>query len=182
MLTKGKLNALCMFAHSRLSGKCGDTTTTTSENMLQNNSDAELVSQEIIKLVNLLEAKHLTVGKLNQLPDSLTAKQITYYYQTSLNTMDKYIKKGDEIVEAIIGLGIITYLEDEKELETSNVDAVALIQKFEAASVDRKLNSLMLKIGAEIVDAVSKANYALWCKDQRRNTTMKKNRKKRRRS
>jgi hypothetical protein len=37
----------------------------------------------------------------------------------------------------------------------------------------------MLKIGAEIVDAISKANYVSWSRQFRRNNKMKKNRKKR---
>lgn len=177
MLTKEKTYALCMFAHSRLSGKMADTTTRDNGKMIHNKDESDHIQKQVDKYVSKLEAEHLTIEKLNMLPDGLLSKKLTYYYDTCLKTMDKHIKKGDEIVEAIIGLSIISYLEEEKQLVSSDVNTRVLISKFEKLSIDRKLNGLMLKIGAEIVEAVERANYIQWARTQRKNTKQKKRKK-----
>lgn len=179
MLTKTKSYALCMFAHSRLRGKSQDANTRDSGKMIVQEDASKHIQKQVNKYAAKLEKEKLTIDHLNMLPDSLLAKQLTYYYEVSLKTMNKYIKKGDEIVEAIIGLSIISYLEDEKQLVSSDVNTIALIEKFEKLSSDRKLNTLMLKVGTEIVDTVSKASYINWSKQFRRNKKMKQNRKRR---
>jgi N-dimethylarginine dimethylaminohydrolase len=81
MLTKQKTYALCMFAHSRLSGKCNDTTTVQSDKMILDDEASNHVQKQVDKYVQKLEKEHFTVDILNKLPDNLLSKQLNYTYR-----------------------------------------------------------------------------------------------------
>ena len=173
MLTKHKTYALCMFAHSRLTGKMSEVLSKQGDKMITQAHEEQNIQAQVQKYINKLESEHMTVDILNSLPDSFLARQITYYYDLCLTTLKTHIKKGDAIVETILGLSIINYLEEEKQLVSSDVNTSILIEKFESLSTDRSLNSHMLKVGAYIVEAIDKANYTKYLKNLRKQNKKK---------
>lgn len=164
MITPNKKRVLQSFCHSRLSGKYSEFSREANEIKIND------VENPLDIILDQLELKHLTIENINRMPDSFIASQISYYYEVALNTIDKYIKKDEEIIEAAIALSILAYLEDEKGIKETGFNITDLLSQFEkVAGNDRKTVTKMIMTGTKIVEAVEKANF---------NKHLKKNRKK----
>lgn len=162
MITKEKATALLMFCHSRINQKCLDVTVSDNRDIRRTMTDskAENLENELHNYMKKLEDKNITIDFLNTLPDGLISRQLIHYYETSLKTMNKHLKKGDEVIEPLIALSILSYIEVDKNIVDTEIDLMKLISDFEEISgVDRSLVTKMMKVGTDIVEAVDKSNY-----------------------
>lgn len=171
MITPEKTTALMMFCHSRLSQKCLDVTVKENKDIRKamKEEKAKVLEIELHKYIKKLEDKNITVDFLNTIPDGLIARQLTYYYETSLKTMNKHLKAGDEVIEPMIAISILSYIEIDKNIIDTDIDLMDLLSRFEEISgADRKLVTKMMKVGTDIVEAVSKSNYLKYAKALRK--------------
>lgn len=163
MITPNKKRALLTFCHRRLSGKYSDYSR--EENKLEI-TDGEETIGATTKIFRGLEKEKYTVADINAMPSCFVTSQLTYYYESILSKYNKLVKKDEEIIEAVIALSIMAYLEDEKEItldffNLAYTDLTSLISRYELIlGEDRTLVTKMIKVGTEIVEAVEKANFS----------------------
>jgi len=168
-MTKDKAIALSMFVHSRLCNKYTDfTAKDTSISLIKEDEEISYINSEIAELVESLEEQNITVESLNNAKDCYYTLMITYYYEKALSVMKKHIKVGDDIIDAIIGLAVLSYITEEKNIGEGDKNPSEIIAIFEKQNIERKLMSKMMSIGFEIAQTVEKANFAKHLKQMRR--------------
>lgn len=177
MLTNDKIKGLSIFMHSRLSGKY------TSKDLIKGSViDDEVKSKELYieiqELIKDLEDQKLTVDDLSLYPESYYKQMIIHYYDVALKEMERYIKSGEEMIEGVIALSILSYILQEKQVANLLTDKTPsdLMEFFEKSDSDRRLVYKMIDVGTKIVEAVQKANYTLYIKKTKKRTKSRKRR------
>lgn len=161
-----------MFAHSRFVGKMTEKAKEESvkENII--NDEEKVLQTKICEIAKTLEEDNLTIDVLNSIPNGFMASQLTYYYNVCLNTFNKHVKKGDSVVESIVGLNILSYLSDEKTVvkKSSDANILELLSCYEKESKpeDKAIVYKMIEVAGHIVEALEKANYSAWAKRMRK--------------
>lgn len=164
MVTKDKAVALLCFTHSRLAhlGAGEPKSEITCEK-------AKIVYEQLAKIRDHLKDNSMSVESINQLQDSFYAGMITYYYNVARKVLNKEIPKGDDIIEDVIALSILDYLQCEKGIDIlTNINPTELISQFENAGMHRKEVSKMITVGSKIVEAVENSNYTRYLKQNRK--------------
>lgn len=168
-MTKDKAIALSIFAHSRMSNKYTDfTTKDTAISLVKEDSEISYINNEITELVDSLAEQNLTIESLNKMKNSYYSLMITYYYEIALSVMKKHMKVGDDIIDALIGLAVFSYITEEKSVGSSDKNPSDIIAVFEKQNIERKLMSKMMSIGFEVAQSVEKANFARHVKQKRK--------------
>lgn len=175
MLTNDKIKVLSVFIHSRLSGKHTSKLTVTGS-IFSDTSHTKELQSELDELIESLEAEGKTVDHINNLPDGYYRNLLVYYYETALNTMEKFISTGEEMIEGLIALSMLSYILQEKQAGVVLTDKKPsdLMEYFEKFGLEKRLVYKMIDVGTHIVESVDKANYALYLKRQRKKPKKKK--------
>jgi hypothetical protein len=134
--------------------------------MADTSSEGKLVE----KVAKDLASDNHTIDWINAQPDSYSIKQITYYYDICLRTINKEIGEGNPIIEAVVGLNILSYLADEKKCMSTDTNILELIAHFEGAKdkENRKVVTHMMLVASKVVESLEGANYARWSKAMRK--------------
>ena len=159
MLTNEKIRVLLIFCHSRLSGKY--TNNENLGNVIDNKNANSQIEHNTKQIIETLEKNKFTIDDLNNLPHSPIASIMTYYYNVALNCFEKHIKKGDVLIEGIIGLSILSYLFEEKQFKTITLptppsEIISLMEKETLDQETRSLITKMHKVASEVIDMVDK--------------------------
>lgn len=166
MISQNKAIALTIFIHSRLSGKYTDTNEN-NVSIVNDTEDKELLEDQLGELYNNLTTDCYTFDSLIVMKKSVTLEIRRFYYQIAINTYTKNLSEGDEKIDQLIALSILSYLSIEKNIGTLDGDILELIAIYEKQKDEKDLISKMMRIGTEIVEAVEKSDF------------MKRNKKKR---
>lgn len=168
MLNYDKVKTLLIFTHSRLSAKYADYDDVYSKAVINDKEKSEYVVSELKILENSLKDHCYTMEDLNEAIYTTYIDMITYYYRVALKEMEKHIKEGDEIIEGVIALSILSYIQEEKNIPVVDKKPSKLLAFYEKTNIDKKLVFKMVDVGTKIVEAVEKANYTKWLKSQRK--------------
>lgn len=175
MITLNKTKALLSFIHSRLSGKYAEYDG--GEKVVNSESDSAQLISELGELENDLKSQGYTVEHINNMPKGLISSMQAHYYEVALAVVYKEIKAGEEILEGLIALSILSYLANEKGIGVSSTDAVELIGLYEKQNIERELITKMLMVGTKIVEAVEVSNFTKTIVKKRVSKTRKKRKK-----
>ncbi len=172
MLNYNKIKTLLIFVHSRLSGKYANYDDVYSKPVIEDEIQAQKVTDDLKELESTLSTQGFTMDHLNDAPYNAYIDMITYYYKVALKEMEKHIKEGDEIIEGVIALSVLSYIHEEKEIKVVDKTPSYYLAYYEKTNIDKKLVYKMLDVGTKVVEAVQSANYTRWLKSQRK--TLKK--------
>ena len=174
MLDKNKARSLCMFAHTRLANSLNKDII----KVIKKSNSVNTIIININTIVNSLAQDELTIEYLNNMKDGPLSGMLTYYYEVALEEIKKYIKADKQIIEIIIGLSILEYLENVKKLikiEDSIYTETKVINNIEISlSIINKTLEMLEEIYLssnfkyyiemqilvnKIIEVVDKANY-----------------------
>ena len=169
MLTPNKIRALRIFAHSRLTGAFTAEPSPENIEVIQSNNELKKndlfkeIALSVTQIVQALEKENLTINYLNNLPHNLITYQMVHYYKTAAKILNNAIPQDDYVIDGIIGISILTYIQNEKNVSDDPFDYNKIIENYELVgrkdknylTIIRKMQS----IAFDITKAVEKDSY-----------------------
>lgn len=175
MITNHKAKALCMFAHSRLTGLYVEDLSSSEKKEINNRViEKDQLAIDTTTKVNqirvAMEESNYTVERLNKIAPSYYASMLTFYYNQAINILKKHTSEDNRVIDALIGLSIIAYLNNDKNIVyIDEVDLNELISNYEKTDDKEQLKIVrkMQYIASDILNTIEKTNYAKTVKKKR---------------
>lgn len=154
---KIKFECFCAFIHSRLTsaGTYAEGSEIFNEKDIVNKLDS--IGSNVIKQIESISTIKLINHKIQNAQSGLIANMYHKNYSKLLDVMDKHIKKEDECIMPLIGIGMLmAYFENEKnENRIKNItlkELMELYNCFDKYMEQKELKIKMMKTATQITE------------------------------